>query len=87
MKCDNVISYHCLGQKFSYYVKPLYNHGGFGWYNRRKMVVADDRMCAEYIECLDEIILHVHPEITPYSKYGSPIYKKLCHTFMRPIAT
>lgn len=72
MKCDSVISYHCLGQKFSYYgivemkkalsllrkcywiVKPLYNHGGFGWYNRRKIVVADDRVCAEYIEvCLD----------------------------------
>lgn len=35
-------------------VKPLYNHGGFGWDNRRKRVVIDDSVWAEYIEvCLD----------------------------------
>ncbi|KAH0636505.1 hypothetical protein KY289_036420 [Solanum tuberosum] len=43
------------------------------------MVVADDRVCDQYIE--------EHPEITPNRKYGSPIYEKLCHTFTRPIAT
>ncbi|XP_055806050.1 uncharacterized protein LOC129874733 [Solanum dulcamara] len=60
-------------------VKPLYNHGGFGWHNRRKRVVVDDSVWAEYIE--------VPPEITPYRKYGCPIYKELCHIFMRPKAT
>ncbi|KAK6796618.1 hypothetical protein RDI58_004319 [Solanum bulbocastanum] len=60
-------------------MKPLYNHGGFGWNNRRKMVVVDDSVWAEYIE--------VHPEIAPYRKYGSPIYKELCHIFTRPKAT
>ncbi|KAH0709474.1 hypothetical protein KY284_010901 [Solanum tuberosum] len=43
------------------------------------MVVVDDRVCDQYIE--------VHPEITPYRKYGSPIYENLYHTFTRPIAT
>ena len=31
-------------------VKPLYNHGGFGWVYRRKMVGVDDLVWAEYIE-------------------------------------
>ncbi|XP_049360465.1 uncharacterized protein LOC125825175 [Solanum verrucosum] len=60
-------------------VKPLYDHGGFGWNNRRKMVVVDDSVWDEYIK--------VHPEITPYRKYGCPIYKELCHIFTRPKAT
>lgn len=31
-------------------VKPLYNHGGFGWDHRRKMVDVDDGIWAEYIQ-------------------------------------
>lgn len=31
--------------------------------------------------------MQVHPEITPYRKYGCPIYKELCHIFTRPKAT
>ena len=31
-------------------VKPLYNHGGFGWDYRRKMVDVDDLVWKEYIE-------------------------------------
>jgi hypothetical protein len=33
-------------------VKPLYNHGGFGWDYRRKMVDVDDGIWAEYIQVL-----------------------------------
>ncbi|KAK2974580.1 hypothetical protein RJ640_016921 [Escallonia rubra] len=60
-------------------VKPLYNHGGFGWDYRRKMVDVDDCIWAEYIE--------VHPEIAPYRKWGCPIYEELCTIFTRPKAT
>ncbi|GFY87886.1 hypothetical protein Acr_05g0015250 [Actinidia rufa] len=60
-------------------VKPLYNHGGFGWDYRRKMVDVDDLVWAEYIE--------VHPEITPYRKWGCPIYEELWTIFTRPKAT
>ncbi|KAA8547474.1 hypothetical protein F0562_003662 [Nyssa sinensis] len=60
-------------------VKPLYNHGGFGWDNRRKMVDVDDLVWAEYIE--------VHPEIKPYRKWGCPIYEELCTIFTKPRAT
>lgn len=31
-------------------VKPLYNHSGFGWDYRRKMVDVDDGVWKEYIE-------------------------------------
>uniref|UniRef100_A0A5B7BR47 Myb/SANT-like domain-containing protein n=1 Tax=Davidia involucrata TaxID=16924 RepID=A0A5B7BR47_DAVIN len=60
-------------------VKPLYNHGGFGWDYRRKMVDVDDLVWAEYIE--------VHPEIKPYRKWGCPIYEELCTIFTKPKAT
>ncbi|KAH7847012.1 hypothetical protein Vadar_020753 [Vaccinium darrowii] len=60
-------------------VKPLYNHGGFGWDYRRKMVDVDDQVWAEYIE--------VHPEIAPYRKWGCPIYEELCTIFTKPTAT
>lgn len=60
-------------------VKPLYNHGGFGWDYRRKMVVVDDEIWAEYIE--------VHPEIAPYRKWGCPIYEELCTIFTKSKAT
>ncbi|CAL5366233.1 uncharacterized protein LOC114305448 [Camellia sinensis] len=60
-------------------VKPLYNHGGFGWDYRRKMVDVDDLVWAEYIE--------VHPEIKPYRKWGCPIYEELCTIFTKSKAT
>ncbi|XP_031402942.1 uncharacterized protein LOC116212456 isoform X2 [Punica granatum] len=60
-------------------VKPLYNHGGFGWNYRRKMVDVDDTIWREYIE--------VHPEIAPYRKWGCPIYEQLCTIFTKPLAT
>ncbi|GMY12216.1 l10-interacting myb domain-containing protein [Fagus crenata] len=60
-------------------VKPLYNHGGFGWDYRRKMVDVDDSVWKEYIE--------VHPEIEPYRKWGCPIYEELCTIFTKPTAT
>lgn len=44
-------------------VKPLYNHGGFGWDNRRKMVDVDDQVWAEYIEVplsLDYLFLLIY---------------------------
>ncbi|XP_050228220.2 uncharacterized protein LOC126677575 [Mercurialis annua] len=60
-------------------VKPLYDHGGFGWDYRRKMVDVDDDVWKEYIE--------VHPQIKPYRKWGCPIYEELCTLFTKPIAT
>ncbi|XP_059440316.1 L10-interacting MYB domain-containing protein-like isoform X2 [Corylus avellana] len=60
-------------------VKPLYNHGGFGWDYRRKMVDVDDHIWAEYIQA--------YPEIKPYRKWGCPIYEELCTIFTKPKAT
>ncbi|XP_058209645.1 uncharacterized protein LOC131322364 isoform X2 [Rhododendron vialii] len=60
-------------------VKPLYNHSGFGWDYRRKMVDVDDGVWKEYIE--------VHPEIAPYRRWGCPTYEELCTIFTKPTAT
>ncbi|XVE82500.1 hypothetical protein DITRI_Ditri16bG0009800 [Diplodiscus trichospermus] len=60
-------------------VKPLYDHGGFGWDYRRKVVDVDDCVWREYIE--------VYPQMKPYRKYGCPIYDELCTIFTKPKAT
>ncbi|KAF8392663.1 hypothetical protein HHK36_023012 [Tetracentron sinense] len=60
-------------------VKPLYDHGGFGWDYMRKMVDVDDVVWEEYIE--------VHPKIKPYRKWGCPIYEQLCTMFTKSRAT